>query len=644
MKKRLFFLITYFLFWVIYFVITKIVFLLYHYRLSAELDLGTILLILVNGLKLDLSFTAYISVIPFFIISLSYYLPDSFTKYSITFYTIIILILVSVLTVIDLGLYTYWEYRLDATPLMYLKTPKEMFASVEISQIIFGIFFLAILIAVSVYLFLKLYSPPEKEKRGIGETERRKTKRFTDSPIHPFTDSVRNSGGGDLGGAGRGAGILNFITILFLTASLIIPIRGGFQLAAINQSHVYFSKNSFANHAAVNVPWNFCHSIVERSFEKTNPYNYLPEDEARVIIQKLLKTHTNGLASIHSKHPSDDSRQLTIDSFQSPVDGEQSIIINPKSKIVNPNVIIIILESFTSKLIQPLGGMEGIAPNFNKLTKEGILFTNIYASGDRSDKGLPAILSGFPAQPARSIVMIPSKTAKLPFISKIFKKNFYHTSFYYGGELEFANIKSYLINGEFDKIVGKDDFDPKDLNSKWGAHDHVVFDRLLDDLDIPQPKNGTARSVEEARKVARRIGYPILVRPSYVLGGRSMVIIFDEGSLDKYVRSAVDVSPDHPVLIDRFLEDAREYDVDALADGSRVVIGGIMEHIEEAGIHSGDSTCVLPPIVIEEEHLEIMREYTRKLGRALAVVGLMNIQFAVVEDQVYVLEVNPRAS
>jgi len=115
MKKRLFFLITYFLFWVIYFVITKIVFLLYHYRLSAELDLGTILLILVNGLKLDLSFTAYISVIPFFIISLSYYLPDRFTKYSITLYTIIILILVSVLTVIDLELYTYWEYRLDAT-------------------------------------------------------------------------------------------------------------------------------------------------------------------------------------------------------------------------------------------------------------------------------------------------------------------------------------------------------------------------------------------------------------------------------------------------------------------------------------------------------------------------------------------------
>ena len=176
------------------------------------------------------------------------------------------------------------------------------------------------------------------------------------------------------------------------------------------------------------------------------------------------------------------------------------------------------------------------------------------------------------------------------------------------------------------------------------AEDRKRFGGLLRDLDIPQPDNGNAMSVEEARAVAEDIGYPVLVRPSYVLGGRSMAIIFDETSLDKYVTSAVDVSPEHTVLIDKFLEDAREYDVDALADGTRVVIGGIMEHIEEAGIHSGDSTSVLPPIVIEEEHLEIMRQYTRRLGEALEVVGLMNIQFAVVGDQVYVLEVNPRAS
>jgi carbamoyl-phosphate synthase large subunit len=176
------------------------------------------------------------------------------------------------------------------------------------------------------------------------------------------------------------------------------------------------------------------------------------------------------------------------------------------------------------------------------------------------------------------------------------------------------------------------------------AEDRQRFGRLLAELGIPQPENGTALSVEEAHRIAARIGYPVLVRPSYVLGGRAMAIIFDDRSLDKYARSAVEVSPERPVLIDRFLEDAREYDVDALADGVRVLIGGIMEHIEEAGIHSGDSTSVLPPIVIEEEHLETMRDYTRRLGKALGVVGLMNVQFAVAENRVYVLEVNPRAS
>ena len=176
------------------------------------------------------------------------------------------------------------------------------------------------------------------------------------------------------------------------------------------------------------------------------------------------------------------------------------------------------------------------------------------------------------------------------------------------------------------------------------AEDRKRFGRLLQDLGIPQPENGTAMSFAGALRVARQIGYPILVRPSYVLGGRAMAIIYDDKSLDKYVTSAIDVSPQHPVLIDRFLENAREYDVDALSDRESVVIGGIMEHIEEAGIHSGDSTCVLPPIVIEEEHLETMRQYTRKLGEALGVVGLMNIQFAVADDQVCVLEVNPRAS
>jgi carbamoyl-phosphate synthase large subunit len=176
------------------------------------------------------------------------------------------------------------------------------------------------------------------------------------------------------------------------------------------------------------------------------------------------------------------------------------------------------------------------------------------------------------------------------------------------------------------------------------AEDRKRFGALLNGLGIPQPENGTATSVEAARKIAERIGYPVLVRPSYVLGGRAMAIVYDENSLDEYMRTAVDFSNERPVLIDKFLEQAAEFDVDALADETACVIAAIQEHIEEAGIHSGDSSCVLPAVRIAEEHLDTMRHYTRKLATALSVKGLMNIQFAIKDDRVYVLEVNPRAS
>src|SRR5687767_7010817 len=176
------------------------------------------------------------------------------------------------------------------------------------------------------------------------------------------------------------------------------------------------------------------------------------------------------------------------------------------------------------------------------------------------------------------------------------------------------------------------------------AEDRKRFGALLNELGIPQPENGMAASVEEALAVAEKIGYPVLVRPSYVLGGRAMAIVYDGESLEKYVRTAVGFTPDRPVLIDKFLERAAEFDVDALADEKTCVVAAIQEHIEEAGIHSGDSSCVLPPIKIDQEHIETMRHYTRLLATALRVRGLMNIQFAIKDHRVYVLEVNPRAS
>ncbi len=176
------------------------------------------------------------------------------------------------------------------------------------------------------------------------------------------------------------------------------------------------------------------------------------------------------------------------------------------------------------------------------------------------------------------------------------------------------------------------------------AEDRKRFGSLLRDLGIPQPESGMAATGEEAKKIAARIGYPVLVRPSYVLGGRAMAIVYDEESLADYVRNAVGFTPDRPVMIDKFLEQAAEFDVDALADETTCVIAGIQEHIEEAGIHSGDSSCVLPPVRIDPEHIETMRHYTRTLATALSVRGLMNIQFAIKDHRVYVIEVNPRAS
>jgi carbamoyl-phosphate synthase large subunit len=187
-------------------------------------------------------------------------------------------------------------------------------------------------------------------------------------------------------------------------------------------------------------------------------------------------------------------------------------------------------------------------------------------------------------------------------------------------------------------IIGTD---PENIDL---AEDRKLFGKLLEDLNIPSPPNGTATSMEEACDVARKLGYPVLVRPSYVLGGRAMVIAYDEETVSRYMREAVVFSQDRPVLIDRFLEDAIEVDVDALCDGEDVLIAGIMEHIEEAGVHSGDSSCVLPSTSIAKQELATVEDYTTKLAHALNVIGLMNIQYAIKDGKVYVIEVNPRAS
>ena len=176
------------------------------------------------------------------------------------------------------------------------------------------------------------------------------------------------------------------------------------------------------------------------------------------------------------------------------------------------------------------------------------------------------------------------------------------------------------------------------------AEHRGAFGRVLADAGLPAPQHGTATSFEQAKAVADTIGYPVLVRPSYVLGGRGMEIVYDETMLSSYIARATEITTDHPVLVDRFLDDAVEIDVDALYDGHELYLGGVMEHIEEAGIHSGDSACALPPITLGRRDIATVRASTRAIARGVGVRGLLNVQYALAGDVLYVLEANPRAS
>jgi phosphoglycerol transferase MdoB-like AlkP superfamily enzyme len=231
---------------------------------------------------------------------------------------------------------------------------------------------------------------------------------------------------------------------------LILPIRGGWQQIPINQSVVYFSEKHFANHAAVNVTWNVLYSLNKISYAGKNPYDYLPEKDAA----------------------------KTVATFYQPADTISENIL----KVKRPNILFVILESYTAKFMGCLGGEKGVTPELDKIAREGMLFTQFYANGDRSEKGLVSILSGYPTQTTTSIIKTPRKTEKLPHFTQTLKNAGYATAYYYGGDLSFANIRSYVLTAGFEKQISKSDFPAKDYNSKWGVHDHVLLNKVLHDL------------------------------------------------------------------------------------------------------------------------------------------------------------------
>ena len=402
----------YFLYWILFFIAAKIAFLLYHPDLTKTLTGSEILKVFLYGLRMDASFTAYICIFPFLLFLIKSVAVNFHVKKIIRVYTYVLVVIISFLIIADLELYNAWGFRMDATPLQYFKTPKEMAGTVSTAPVLL----LAVIFIFIAGIFIFIY------------------KKYFDFFAGYFNKRVT---------------ILNVFLSVFLLAFLFVPIRGGIQKIPMNVSDAYFSDKIFADHAAINLPWNIMFSILNRH-NPQNPFEYFPPKKSKELVDSLYATGPKKIPSI-----------LSVD---------------------KPNIIIIILESFTAKWLGCLGGVPNVTPNLDSIAAHGLLFTNIYAAGDRSEKGQVAVLSGYPNQALTSIIKTPTKTRKLPSINQSLETIGYRSSYTYGGELEFANIKSYLINIKMDQLTDKYSFPVSERTTSWGVHDQYVFDRFYKDI------------------------------------------------------------------------------------------------------------------------------------------------------------------
>ncbi|MEO8960587.1 MAG: sulfatase-like hydrolase/transferase [Ginsengibacter sp.] len=404
--------IFYFLYWILFFAIAKVVFLIYHFSITTTLNGTEIIKIFLYGARMDASFTGYICIFPF----LLYLVKSVFFNFKIIkiirAYTYVLVIIISFLITADLELYNAWGFRMDTTPLQYFKSPKEMAATVSSSPLLLLLIVLGVLASLCLLIYKKYFDP------------------FIDRHQEHFQ-------------------FLDLVFSAFLVVFLFVPIRGGIQKIPMNISDVYFSEKLFADHAAINLPWNIMFSILNRHQDQ-NPFKYFTAKRAEQLVDSLYNTGSKKIPAILS--------------------------------IEKPNIIIVILESFTAKWVGCLGGAPGVTPNLDKIAADGLLFTNIYAAGDRSEKGQVAILSGYPNQAITSIIKTPTKTRQLPAINHVLKKEGYQSSYTYGGELEFANIKSYLVNIGFDQLTDKYSFPISQRTTSWGVHDQYVLNRFYDEL------------------------------------------------------------------------------------------------------------------------------------------------------------------
>lgn len=422
MKRRLRQFITTYILFVLLFVIQKPLFMAYYHKIYEDASWTDYLSVIWHGLPLDLSLAGYLTVIPGLLILASVWIVPEVIRQVRRVYFLIISILMASIFVSDLGLFQYWGFRLDSTPLFYLfSSPKDAIASVSIWIVIAG---LVAMVAYAALLYWIFYRTLIREKHP------------TKIPYHRIGMSL---------------------VLLLITGLLFIPIRGGFNVSTMNLSKAYFSANQKLNQSAINPCFSLMESLSrQNNFDKQ--FRYLSPGEANALFATLQDKPVN------------------------PADS-----IAPLFNTERPNIILVILESFSSHLMPSLGG-ENIAVQLDELGKEGILFTNFYANSFRTDRGLAAIISGYPGQPTTSIMKYPKKTQNLPSIPGSLKKAGYDLQYYYGGDADFTNMRSYLIQAGIENIICDRDFPLNQRLSKWGAHDHIVSNRLINDLTTAHPK------------------------------------------------------------------------------------------------------------------------------------------------------------
>lgn len=405
------------LLFVLLFVLQKPVFMVYYHDLYADVSFGDYFSVMWHGLPLDLSLAGYLTAIPGLILIASAWTDSSILRRIRQVYFGLIAFVMACIFIVDLGLYGFWGFRLDATPIFYFfSSPKDAIASVSFWFVLLGI--LAMLVYAAV-LYSIFYIVLIRERKPLKIPYRRQNVSFA---------------------------------LLLLTAALFIPIRGGFTVSTMNLSKVYYSQDQRMNHAAINPAFSFMYSAThQNNFEKQ--YRFMDPQKADELFAEMV-----------------DKPAVTADSI--------SQLLNTQ----RPNIIFIILESFSTHLMETFGGHPNVAVNMDKFAKEGILFSNFYASSFRTDRGLASIISGYPGQPSTSIMKYPEKTDKLPSIPRSLRNAGYSLEYYYGGDADFTNMRSYLVSSGIERIVCDKDFPLSERTGKWGAQDHVLFQRLMKDI------------------------------------------------------------------------------------------------------------------------------------------------------------------